>query len=75
MNLPDAFEYILLFDLFDVPTSANTSVWTTHPFGYDAIPSVKSSSKAKKMLQNGILLIDYNGELFDSLGRKITSSP
>lgn len=75
MNLPDAFEYILLFDLFDVPTSANTSVWTTHPFGYDAIPSVKSSSKAKKMLQKGILLIDYKGELFDSLGRKITSSP
>ena len=73
MNLPDAFEYFLLFDLFDVPTSANTSVWTTHPFGYDAIPSVKSSSKAKKMLQNGILLIDYNGELFDSLGRKVTS--
>ena len=66
------FEYILLFDVIDAPTTASSAVWTTHPFGYDAISVVKSDEQSvvKKIMRNGIMLIEKEGALFDLQGRK-----
>ena len=72
VKLIEDFEYILLFDVIDAPTTASSAVWTTHPFGYDAISVVKSNEQSvvKKIMRNGIMLIEKDGVLFDLQGRK-----
>lgn len=70
MTLADEYEYTLLFDVTDVPT-ASEKVWTTHPFGYDAIKAITVEHSANKIIRNGIILIENNGSLYDLVGRKI----
>lgn len=71
MQLPENYEYILLFDVTDVPTSGSSTVWTTHPFGWDKLNKLTIEKKPNKKLQNGILLIEKDGLFFDLFGRKI----
>ena len=69
--LPENYEHILLFDVTDVPTSGSSTVWTTHPFGWDKLNKLTIETKPNKKLQNGILLIEKDGLFFDLFGRKI----
>lgn len=65
------FEYLLLFDVSDVPTSAGNVRWTGSPFGEDAIETVSQPHSPRKVLRNGILYIEYNNAEYDVLGHKI----
>lgn len=67
------YEYLLLFDVSDVPTSPGNVKWTCCPFGQDAIESVMHTQPARKVMRNGVLYIEYNNAEYDVLGRKITS--
>ena len=64
------YEYVLLFDLTDVPIAPET-VWTTHPFGYNALKAITIEHSANKLIRNGIIFIENNGSLYDLVGRKI----
>ena len=64
------YEYTLLFDVTNVPTAPET-VWTTHPFGYNAIKAITVEHSANKIIRTGIILIENNGSLYDLVGRKI----
>lgn len=64
------YEYMLLFDVTNVPTSAGNVKWTSCPFGEEAIETVVKAAPARKVLRNGVLYIEYNGTEYDVLGHK-----
>lgn len=66
------YEYTLLFDVIEAPATASSTIWTTHPFGYEAISLVESESgeTVKKIFCDGLILIEKGGVLFDLQGRK-----
>ena len=70
VNLIDNYQYVLLFDVTDVPTVAQSGVWTSHPFGYEELSAISTPTSAKKVIRNGIMLIEKDGVLFDLQGRK-----
>ncbi len=70
VKLQENFEYILLFDVIDVPTSASSTIWTSHPFGYDALRAPVVEQRANKIVRNGVLLIERDGVLYDMCGRQ-----
>ena len=70
MTVAEENEYALLFDVTNVPTASET-VWTTHPFGYNALKAITIEHSANKLIRNGIIFIENNGSLYDLVGRKI----
>lgn len=70
MAVAEENEYALLFDVTNVPTASET-VWTTHPFGYNAFKAITIEHSANKLIRNGIIFIENNGSLYDLVGRKI----
>ena len=72
ITLIDDYEYILLFDVEDVPTVVETR-WTTHPFGWNGIVTVTGERlevSGRKVLRDGVVLIERGGMVFDLLGRR-----
>lgn len=69
IQLLDNFEYILLFDVTDIPTSGSPTIWTTHPFGWNGLNQITTETKPNKILRNGILLIEKDGIFYDVQGR------
>lgn len=63
------FEYVLLFDVTDIPTSGSPTIWTTHPFGWNGLNQITTETKPNKILRNGILLIEKDGIFYDVQGR------
>lgn len=71
--LIDEYEYILLFDVEDVPTAVETR-WTTHPFGWNGIVKVTGEQlevKGKKVLRDGVVVIEHSGKEYDLMGRRV----
>lgn len=65
------YEFILLFDVADVPTFNPSTKWTNYPFGYVAVENVSSSQpKVCKILRKGVMYIEYNNAMYDILGNK-----
>ena len=70
LNIIADYEYILLFDVMDISTVPYPESWTSHPFGYNAIRLVKQNAPAmRKMMHNGIMLIEKDGVFYDVQGR------
>ena len=62
------YEYLLLFDVMDVPIVSQTE-WTCYPFGYDGLRNPIVEHNAQKIIRDGILLIERDGVFYDLQGR------
>lgn len=72
VSLIDDYEYMLLFDVEDVPTVVETR-WTTHPCGWSGVIKVKGERlevSGRKVLRNGVVLIEREGKHYDLMGRQ-----
>lgn len=74
LNLNAEYEFLILFETSDIPTSEPTAKYTSYPFGWNAIndPVILDHAPAKK-LRNGILYIERDGQIYTILGHKNTS--
>jgi len=70
LQLTTDYEFLLLFDVSDVPTTAPSTKWTCTPFGAQAIETVTITPAARKILRNGVLYIEINQAEYDIFGRK-----
>ena len=74
LNINSEYEYILLFDVSDAPTSEPTAKWTSYPFGWDAIKDpVILDHAATKTLRKGTLYIERDGVIYTIFGNKIST--
>lgn len=71
VRLMEDYEYILLFDVTDVPTAGSSTMWTTHPYGYNSLNDITIEPTKRKIIQNGILLIEKDGVFYDLQGKVI----
>ena len=74
LNLNSKYEFLILFETSDIPTSEPTAKYTSYPFGWNAIkdPAILDHAPAKK-LRNVILYIERDGQIYTILGNKNTS--
>lgn len=72
VSLIDDYEYMLLFDMEDVPTVVETR-WTTHPFGWSGIVKVRGErleGSGRKIMRDGVVVIERGGKEYDLTGRQ-----
>lgn len=73
LKLGQDYEYILLFEVSNAPTTGVKAKWTCCPFGAEqAIEEVKRTKpETEKILREGQVIIRIDNEEFDILGRKL----
>ena len=73
LKLGSDYEFMLLFDVSDVPTTQPQTRWTSCPFECEqAVENiVKQQHNVRKIFRNGILYIEINNVGYDMLGNKI----
>ena len=72
LRLGQDYEYMLLFDVSDAPTSSPKTKWTSCPFGAEGIESVESpTSKSEKLIRDGQMIIRVDGIEYNITGKRI----
>ena len=65
-------EFVLLFDVSEVPTTAPLTKWTCYPFGQTALDNdFYPVAKPRKIMKNGVIYIEYNNAEYDIFGNKL----